>query len=119
MPTRSLDRDGAGSAERVLPNQLGNVRVVTFDVLQLRFDLTHLVGVLDEALRTRVAADDTLPAGQQRQLAPCPSGRAGQLDVDERARAVDRAPLADGLSTGRARVGERGDGGETPESRRP
>src|SRR5262245_17651051 len=106
-PMRSLDRDGAGSAERVLPNPLGNVRVVTLDVLQLGLHLPHLVDVLDQSLWARVAADHALPARRQRQLAPLPSGRARELDVDERARAVDRAPLADGFGRRRARVGER------------
>src|SRR5262245_64509890 len=96
MPTRSLFRDGPGAdpAERVLPNHLGNVRVLTLDLLELRLDHAHLVDVLDEPLRARVAADDPLPARCQRQLAPLAALGARQLDVDERPRAVDRAPLA-------------------------
>src|SRR5678815_4857025 len=70
MPIRSLARDGpglgAGAAERVLPNHLGNVRVLTLDLLELGLDLSQLVGVLDQALGTRVAADDALPARGQR-----------------------------------------------------
>src|SRR5262249_56177727 len=102
MPTRSLDRDGAGSAERVLPNQLGNVRVVTLDVLQPGFDLTHLVHVFDESFRAGVAADHPLPALGERDLAPLAARRAGQLHVDERAGAIDRAPLADAVAAPRS-----------------
>src|ERR671918_1228700 len=103
MPTRSLLRDGGGAdpAERVLANHFGNVRVLTLDLLELRLHHPHLVDVLDEALGTRVAADHALPALGQRHLAPGPALGAGQLDVDERAGAVDRAPLADGLGRGR------------------
>src|SRR5215813_15112502 len=96
MPTRSLVRDGGGvdPAERVLPNHLGNVRVLTLDLLELRLHHAHLVDVLDEPLGARVAADHALPAFGQRQLAPRATLGARQLDVAERARAVDRAPLA-------------------------
>ena len=42
MPTRRLARDGgglgAGAAERVRPNHLGNVRVLTLDLLELGLD---------------------------------------------------------------------------------
>src|SRR5206468_12774553 len=107
MPSRSLLRDGGGAdpAERVLPNHLGNVRVVTLDLLELRLHDPHLVDVLDEALRARVAADHALPTLGQRQLAPPPSRAAGPPPADERARAVDRAPLTDRLSGRRAPVG--------------
>src|SRR5438093_330196 len=118
MPTRSLDRDGAGAAERVLPNQLGNVRVVTLDVLQPGFDLAHLVHVLDQSLGARVATDHPLPARGERDLAPLAARCAGQLHVDERAGAVDRAPLADGIGTRRARVAERRNRSEAAEARR-
>src|SRR5262249_43067519 len=117
MPTRSLDRDGAGATERVFPNHVGHVRVVTLDVLQPGFHLTHLVDVLDESLGTGVAADHALPTGGQGHLAPRAAGRPGQLDVDERASAVDRAPLADGLRARRARVGECLDRIEAAEAR--
>src|SRR5215471_17059465 len=111
MPTRSLVRDGGGvdPAERVLANHLGNVRVLTLDLLELRLHHAHLVDVLDEPLGTRVATDDSLPARRERQLAPLAASGTRQLDVDERPRAVDRAPLADGRGAGRAVVGERGD----------
>src|SRR5437899_10226917 len=120
MPIRSLLRDdgGADPAERVLANHLGNVRVLTLDLLQLRLHHAHLVDVLDEPLRTGVVADDALPAGRQGHLAPLAALRARELDVDERPRAVDRAPLADGLDAGRARVSQRRDGVEAPEARR-
>src|SRR5262245_15864713 len=120
MPTRSLVRDGGGvdPAERVLANHLGNVRVLTLDLLELRLHHAHLVDVLDETLRTRVAADHTLPARRQRQLAPLAALRARQLDVDERPRAVDRAPLADGRGARGAVVGQRGNRVEAPEVRR-
>src|SRR5262245_40890993 len=118
MPTRSLARDGAGSAERVLPNQLGNVRVVTLDVLQPGFDLTHLVDVFDQSLGTGVAADHPLPARGERNLAPLAALGAGELNVDERAGAVDRAPLAHGRGARRARVGQGRDRGEAAEARR-
>src|SRR5687768_16837389 len=99
MPTRSLllgDGDGvAGPAERVLPNHFGNVRVLTLDLLELRLHHPHLVDVLDEPLRAGVTADHALPALGQRQLAPRPALGARELDIDERPRAVDRAPLAD------------------------
>src|SRR5689334_23361280 len=102
MPTRSLLRDGGGAdpAERVLANHLGNVRVLTLDLLELRLDHPHLVDVLDEALRARVAADHALVALGQLQLAPRAALAARQRHVDERARAVDRAPLADGVGAG-------------------
>src|SRR5262249_56031798 len=106
MPTRSLDRDGAGSAERVLPNQLGNVRVVTLDVLQPGFHLAHLVDVLDQSLGTGVAADHALPAWDERDLAPLATFGPRKLHVDERAGAVARAPLAAGLGARRARLGQ-------------
>src|SRR5437899_3863299 len=121
MPIRSLfrgDDGGADPAERVLPNHLGNVRVLTLDLLELRLEHADLVDVLDEPLGTRVVADDALPAGRQRQLAPLAALGARELDVDERPRAVDRAPLADGRGAGRARVGQRRDGVEAPEVRR-
>src|SRR5262245_34577083 len=110
MPIRSLLRDGAGAdpPERVLPNHFGNVRVLTLDLLELRLDDPQLVHVLDEALGAGVTADHAFPAGGQWQLAPRPALGAGQLDVDEGARAVDRAPLADGLGRCRARVGQGG-----------
>src|SRR5688500_10356537 len=117
MPTRSLARDGAGAAERVRANQLGNVRVVTLDLLQLRFHHPHLIDVLDEPLGTRVAADDALPALGERKLAPRAPARAGKLDVDEGACAVDRAPLADGLGGGRAAVRQRLDRVEAAKAR--
>src|SRR3989441_169240 len=119
MPIRSLFRSGGGvdPAERVLPNHLGNVRVLTLDLLELRLHHAHLVDVLDEPLGARVAADHPLPARRQRQLAPLAALGARQLDVDERPRAVDRAPLADGLGAGRAVVGERGDRVEAAEVR--
>src|SRR5206468_3443135 len=120
MPIRSLfrgDDGGADPAERVLPNHLGNVRVLTLDLLELRLHHAHLVDVLDEPLGTRVVADDSLPAGRQRQLAPLAALGARQLDVDERPRAVDRAPLADGLGAGGAGVGQRGDRVEAAEVR--
>src|SRR5215475_9422285 len=110
MPIRRLARDGpgldSGAAERVRPNHLGNVRVLTLDLLELRLHLAQLVDVLDQALGTGVAADHALPALGQRQLAPRPTRRAGELDVDERARAVDRAPLAHRLRRGGAVVDE-------------
>ena len=119
MPTRSSSprrrRTRPGAAERVLPNHLGNVRVLTLDLLQLGLHHAHLVDVLDQPLRAGVAADHPLPALAERQLAPRAALRAGELHVDERARAVDRAPLADGLRARRARVGERGDGVEAAE----
>src|SRR5213592_683852 len=119
-PTRRLARDGAGadSAERVLANHLGNVRVLTLDLLELRLHHAHLVDVLDEPLRTRVAADHALPALGQRHLAPRAPLGAGQLDVDERARAVDRAPLADGLGGRGGGVGQGRDRVEAAEARR-
>src|SRR2546422_5193725 len=103
MPIRSLfrgDDGGADPAERVLPNHLGNVRVLTLDLLELGLHHAHLVDVLDEALGTRVAADDALVAFRQRQLGPRAALAARELHVDERAGAVDRAPLADGLGAG-------------------
>src|SRR2546422_11180443 len=114
MPTRSLLRDGGGAdpAERVLANHFGNVRVLTLDLLELRLHHAHLVDVLDESLGTRVAADDPLPARGQGHLAPLAALGAGKLDIDERPRAVDRAPLADGPGAGRGRVGQRRDGVE-------
>src|SRR4029450_11170577 len=120
MPTRSLFRAGGGGdpAERVLANHLGHVRVLTLDLLELRLHHAHLVDVLHETLGTRVAADDALPAGGERELAPLAALGARQLDVDEGARAVDRAPLADGRRAGRAGVGQRGDRVEAPEVRR-
>src|SRR4029450_2967924 len=119
MPTRSLFRAGGGGdpAERVLANHLGHVRVLTLDLLELRLHHAHLVDVLHEPLGTRVAADDALPAGGERELAPLAALGARQLDVDEGARAVDRAPLADGLGTGRAGVGQGRDGVEAAEAR--
>src|SRR5439155_5728108 len=119
MPTRSLVRDGGGGdpAERVLANHLGNVRVLTLDLLELRLHHAHLVDVLHEPLRTRVAADDALPAGGERELAPLAALGVRQLDVDEGARAVDRAPLADGRRAGRAGVGQGRDGVEAAEAR--
>src|SRR5262245_34822727 len=102
MPTRSLLRDDdlglsrGDEAEGVLANHLGNVRVATLDLLELGFHNAQLGHVLHQALGARVAADDALVAGGERQLAPRPPGRAGQLHVDERPRAVDRAPLAHG-----------------------
>src|SRR3989475_10284007 len=103
MPIRSLfrgDDGGADPAERVLPNHLGNVRVLTLDLLELRLHHAHLVDVLDEPLGTRVVADDALPAGRQRHLAPLAALGARELDVDERPRAFDPAPLADALGAG-------------------
>src|SRR5438552_1666679 len=96
---RRLARDGAGAdpAEGVLANHLRHVGIVTLDLLELRLDHAHLVDVLDETLGARVAADHALPTRRERQLAPRPALGAGQLHVDERARAVDRAPLADRL----------------------
>src|SRR5213594_3044033 len=118
MPIRSLFRgDGGGGdpAERILPNHLGNVRVLTPDLLELRLHYAPLVAVLHESLGTRVAADDPLPARGQGHLAPLAALGAGKLDVDERPRAVDRAPLADGPGAGRGRVGQRRDGVEAAE----
>src|SRR5688572_12243029 len=121
MPTRILLRgDGggvAGPAERVLANHFGNVRVLTLDLLELRLDHAHLVDVLDEALRARVAADHALVAFRQGQLAPRAALATRKLDVDERPRAVDGAPLADRLRAGRAGVLQPGDGGEAQERR--
>src|SRR5262245_51876296 len=96
MPILRSARDGggAGGAERVLPNHLGNVRILTLDLLELGLHLAQLVGVLDQTLRARVAADDALPARCERQLAPRAAAGIRELHVDERARAVDRAPLA-------------------------
>src|SRR2546429_6070693 len=116
-PTLSFARDGRGSAEGVLANHLGNVRVVTLGLLQLALHDAHLADVLDEALRTRVAADHALEPRGERQLAPRASGGAAELDVDERPRAVDRAPLAHGRRARRARVGERLDRVEATELR--
>src|SRR6185503_18426364 len=117
MPTRSLLRDGAVAdpAERVLPNHFGNVRVLTLDLLELRLDHPHLVDVLDEALGTRVAADHALVTFCQLQLTPRAALAARQRDVDERAGAVDRAPLADGLGAGGRGVRQPRDGGEAAE----
>src|SRR5215470_6859523 len=77
MPIRSSARRdgfGAGAAEGVLANHLGNVRVLTLDLLELRLHRPHLVRVLDESLRTGVSADHALPAGGQRDLAPRATG---------------------------------------------
>src|SRR5205823_14165825 len=101
--------DALPISERVLANHLGNVRVLTLDLLELCLHHAHLVDVLDEPLGARIAADDPLPAGRQRQLAPFAALRARQLHVDEGPRAVDRAPLADRLRGRRAGVGQRGD----------
>src|ERR1051326_1333691 len=110
MPIRSLLRDGgsggAGAAERVLPNHLGNVRVVTLGLLELGLHLAQLVHVLDQTLGAGVAADHSLPARRERQLAPRPALGPRQLHVDEGARAVDGAPLADGVGRGGAGVGQ-------------
>src|SRR4051812_8254176 len=119
MPIRSLFRDGPGAdpAECVLPNHFGNVRVLTLDLLELCLDHPHLVHVLDEALGTRVAADHALVTFRQWELAPRAALAARKLDVDERPRTVDRAPLADGLGAGRAGVLQPGDRGEAEERR--
>src|SRR4029450_5996787 len=102
MPIRRLARDGpgldSGAAERVRPNHFGKVRVLTLDLLELRLHLAQLVDVLHQALGAGVAADHSLPALGERQLAPRTAGGAGKLDIDESARAVDRAPLADSLT---------------------
>src|SRR5262245_41199474 len=120
MPIRRLARDDpgldSGAAERVRPNHLGKVRVLTLDLLELRLHLTQLVDVLHQPRGTGVAADHALPPLGQRELAPRAAGRAGKLDVDERPRAVDGAPLADRLRGGGAGVNEGGDGVEAAEA---
>src|SRR5919109_1750361 len=97
MRRLARDRAGADPAEGVLANHLRHVGIVTLDLLELRLDHTHLVDVLDETFRARVAADHAFPSLRERQLAPWPAPGARQLHVDERARAVDRAPFADRL----------------------
>src|SRR5437016_5480656 len=116
-PTLSSARDGRGSAEGVLANHLGNVRVVTLDLLELPFHDAHLVHVFHEPLGAGVAADHALPALGDGHLRPWTTLGPGKLHVDERARAVDGAPLADGLGTRGARVGQGGDRVEPAEAR--
>src|SRR5260370_16507987 len=118
IPIRSSARDGRlsgpGAAERVLPNHLGNVRVVTLGLLELRLHLAQLVHVLDQTLPPRLSPDHPLPARGQRQLAPRPALGPGQGHVDEGTRAVDRAPLADGVRGGGARIGQRRERTQAP-----
>src|SRR5260370_18897557 len=85
IPIRSLARDGRlsgpGAAERVLPNHLGNVRVVTLGLLELRLHLAQLVHVLDQPLRAGVAADHPLPPRCHGQPPPRPALPSARLPV--------------------------------------
>src|SRR5439155_17736179 len=94
---------GPAPAERVLPNHVGNVRILTLDLLELRFHHAHLVGVFHQPLGAGVAADDALPPRRQRHLAPGPPLRPGELDYYEVEGAVDWEILADGFVCGGAR----------------
>src|SRR5262249_33840977 len=106
-----------GVTEGVLADQFRNIGMSTSDLLQLLLHHAHLAGVLQESLGAGVAADDALAAGGERDLAPRPPGRARQRYVDEGAAATHRAPAADGVLAGGARVFQRLDRVETPEAR--
>src|SRR5512134_724539 len=117
IPILSFDRY-SGVAEGVLADHFRNIGMSTFDFLQLGFHHPHLVRVLEQALGTGIAADDTLLALGERHLAPRPALRTGQHHVDEGAPAAHRAPLAYGVLVGGALVLERLDGFVAAEARR-
>src|SRR5262245_26383442 len=93
IPTLSFDRY-SGVAEAVRPDHLRNIGISTLHFLHLGLHDPHLVGVLEQPLRARVAADHALAALRERHLAPRPAFRAGQHDVYERAAAGNGAPAA-------------------------
>src|SRR5262245_9208736 len=117
IPTRSSER-GFASTEGLAANQFSHVGMRTLILLQSRFHGLHLVDILDQPLRTGVAADDTLPALFKRNLAPWATGRARQLHVDEGALAVATAPAANRMVVGRAAIRERFDEVESAEPAR-
>src|SRR5262245_350520 len=113
MPMRSAARgfaagsgDGPG-AEGCRANHFSSVWVGILHGLEVLLHHQHLVDVLEQSLRAGVAADYALPAGGNRYFAPGAALAVGQAYVDERALAVDRAPLARRVLVGRARVLER------------
>src|SRR5439155_17033607 len=95
MRSRSLLRDGGGAdpAERVLPNHLGNVRVVTLDLLELRLHDPHLVCRLLLEKKKKAPADQFIASPVEHRLPPQPSRGSRLLNVDEFACALLPATL--------------------------
>src|SRR5215467_8384133 len=114
MPTRSCERSLTRTllvaAEPFFANHVGNIRIGIFGFLDSRFDDFHFVQVFDQPLRAGVVDDDALPAVRERNLAPRPTLAFEQLNVDEAALAIDRAPVTHGIDRGGSFVSEQLDG---------
>src|SRR5262245_18316005 len=117
IPTLNFCRY-SGVTEGVFADHFRNIGISTFHFLHLRFHYPHFIGVLEQPLRARVAADDAFPALGERNLAPRPTLGAGQHHIDERAPAGNRAPAARRLLVGSAGVLEGLDGLEAAEPAR-
>src|ERR687887_2684199 len=113
MPMRSAARAffvssalsrGFGATKGVFSNHLSSVWVGIFHALHALLHYAHLVDILEQAFRARVATDHALPARGKRHLAPGPAFRLGHAHIDERALATHRAPAAGGVLVRRARV---------------
>src|SRR5690606_29588479 len=124
MPIRSLARSARSGfcpspSEGLFANHFANIGKFTALLLHLGLHRPHLVGVLHQAFRAGVAADDAFPAGLDGHLAPRPPLGAVELHVDEGPLAVHRAPAADRVLAGRAAVFELLDEIEAAEAARP
>src|SRR5882672_1757878 len=101
MPTRSSARgfdsgsgEDFGAAEGGFANHFRSIWVCIPGALHIFLYDPHFVGVFQQSLRTGVAADDALPAGAERNLAPRAALAIRQTHVDERALAAHGAPGA-------------------------
>src|SRR5580692_10738704 len=115
IPTRSCARV-LGAAEGGGTNHFRHVWISTFALIDPSFHDPHFVDVLQQPLRTGIAADDAFPAFRDRNFAPRPSRRPGQLHVDEGALAVAAAPMSDRMIIGRGPVSEGFNGGKAAKS---
>src|SRR5271157_1737865 len=107
MPTRICERSlGADATEGFFANQVGNIRKFIFVLFHSGFYGAHFVGVFHKALGAGVVDDDALPTLRERDFAPLAALAAGELDVNEAALAIHRAPVTDGLARGDGLVRE-------------
>src|SRR5580700_6763348 len=97
IPTRTRERSlggGGHSAEAFFANHVGNVGKRILGFLDSSLDHFHFVQIFDQPFGARIVYDDALPSEGQWNFAPLPAHPTGQLDVDETALAIYRAPGA-------------------------
>src|SRR5580704_190756 len=103
------------AAEGFCPNQVCNIWIGIFGLLNSGLDYFHLVQIFDQPFGAGVVDDDAFPALGKGDFAPFAALAAEQFDVDEAALASYGTPVTDGVDRGSCFVGKLFDGIESAE----